>query len=132
MTIVKITLVFAVFLQASFCYAGPYDCGKWEYAKFKDASKKKLFENYCDWKSALSFNEFSIENRMANKFARNQEEIAEIQAGSASCESQTSEAAEMLLAKYKTRPPTTKECVCLGSGTKADVDECRKSKTKAK
>ena len=137
MKIVKPILILTALLQSTICFSGAYDCGKWEYAKFKAASKKKLIENYCDWKSTVTLNTglIEIEKGFQAKVTGDskldsQKNVIAVKAGSESCNDQASEAAEMLLEKYKSPPPTVKECACIGSGSQVDVNECRKGKVK--
>lgn len=137
MNFVKSAVTLISLLQSCFCFAGAHDCGKWEYAKFKDATRTKLTENYCDWKGEISLvnNLIEIEKTFQSKVStdtklESQKKVVEMEADQKTCESQASEASDMLSEKYKAKPPTTMECACLGSGSKTDVDACRKRKSK--
>ena len=96
-------------------------CQKWEYLKLKESTRSELNEEYCFAKSmAVSFGELAVSSgnlvREMRTLGANESLIKEDrvtqkdqQSEQIACLVQVDETANMLMKKYKSKPPKCKE-----------------------
>jgi hypothetical protein len=83
-------------------------CSKWEYAKFKDASKKELINEYCYTvaMAALDGELVKLARDGRSMGIKTAQDVREAEESQLTCLGQADEAASMLEKKYKAKAPT--------------------------
>lgn len=112
------------FLLGSFFTFGSTNstaCSQWEYAKFKDATRKELAEEYCyakniaviDGKMADGSNELIKQLKSLgaddSKLEQHKQELKKHQDDKILCLTQVDESANMLMKKFRAKPPACKD-----------------------